>query len=125
VKDPIRFGGGDPNLYVYVAGDPINVRDLFGLSNCDYYREKCKETSLWNPAAGAYYCAAAPLVCEHAGDSNWSNCVRQCLQELDAPRDQLRSDANTPGVGAVIGLCERTPLIVLDHATCFALCAAQ
>jgi len=23
-KDPIRFGGGDTNLYGYVLGDPVN-----------------------------------------------------------------------------------------------------
>jgi len=30
-KDPIRFGGGDTNLYGYVLGDPINLTDLTGL----------------------------------------------------------------------------------------------
>ena len=30
-KDPIRFEGGDANLYGYVANDPVNWVDLFGL----------------------------------------------------------------------------------------------
>ena len=30
-KDPIRFGGGDANLYGYVVGDPVNLRDGSGL----------------------------------------------------------------------------------------------
>lgn len=30
-KDPIGFGGGDPNLYGYVMGDPVNRRDPRGL----------------------------------------------------------------------------------------------
>ena len=30
VKDPILFAGGDPNLYGYVLGDPVNWRDLDG-----------------------------------------------------------------------------------------------
>jgi RHS repeat-associated protein len=30
-KDPLRFGGGDPNLYGYVLGDPINHVDVAGL----------------------------------------------------------------------------------------------
>ena len=30
-KDPIRFGGGDSNLYGYVLGDPINAIDIYGL----------------------------------------------------------------------------------------------
>ena len=31
-KDPIRFGGGDANLYGYVSDDPINWFDSFGLA---------------------------------------------------------------------------------------------
>ena len=31
-KDPIRFAGGDANLYGYVLGDPVNLVDIFGLS---------------------------------------------------------------------------------------------
>ena len=30
-KDPIRFRGGDTNLYAYVLGDPVNWIDPFGL----------------------------------------------------------------------------------------------
>ena len=32
-KDPIRFGGGDSNLFGYVDGDPINFFDPYGLFN--------------------------------------------------------------------------------------------
>jgi RHS repeat-associated protein len=30
-KDPLRFGGGDTNLYLYVGGDPVNWTDPSGL----------------------------------------------------------------------------------------------
>lgn len=30
-KDPIRFSAGDPSLYNYVAGDPVNFKDSSGL----------------------------------------------------------------------------------------------
>lgn len=30
-KDPILFGGGQANLYVYVGNDPVNHRDPLGL----------------------------------------------------------------------------------------------
>jgi hypothetical protein len=29
-KDPIRFDGGQANLYVYVAGEPVNAVDATG-----------------------------------------------------------------------------------------------
>jgi RHS repeat-associated protein len=29
-KDPIRFAGGDPNLYGYVLGDPVSLVDHNG-----------------------------------------------------------------------------------------------
>jgi RHS repeat-associated protein len=31
-KDPIRFAGGDPNLYGYALGDPVNLTDPLGLT---------------------------------------------------------------------------------------------
>ncbi|MES1188969.1 MAG: RHS repeat-associated core domain-containing protein [Myxococcales bacterium] len=33
-KDPIRFDGGQVNLYVYVGNDPVNGWDPAGLSAC-------------------------------------------------------------------------------------------
>jgi RHS repeat-associated protein len=33
-KDPIRFDGGQANLYVYAGNDPINSADATGLSAC-------------------------------------------------------------------------------------------
>ncbi|MGQ0593407.1 MAG: RHS repeat-associated core domain-containing protein, partial [Gammaproteobacteria bacterium] len=34
-KDPIRFAGGDTNLYGYVLNDPVNLRDPLGLMYTD------------------------------------------------------------------------------------------
>lgn len=36
-KDPILFGGGDANLYGYVANDPINGLDPSGLSDINLF----------------------------------------------------------------------------------------
>ncbi|MGE0761849.1 MAG: RHS repeat-associated core domain-containing protein [Bdellovibrionales bacterium] len=35
-KDPILFGGGDTNLFGYVANDPVNWVDPSGLARCTY-----------------------------------------------------------------------------------------
>ena len=35
-KDPIRYDGGDSNLYGYVMGDPVNGVDPWGLVNENY-----------------------------------------------------------------------------------------
>jgi len=34
-KDPVLFQGGDSNLYAYVANDPVNSNDPYGLSETD------------------------------------------------------------------------------------------
>ena len=41
-KDPIRFGGGDTNLYGYVLADPINFADPTG-QFCEWISKKIKE----------------------------------------------------------------------------------
>jgi RHS repeat-associated protein len=33
-KDPIRFAGGDENIYAYVGGDPVNLVDPSGRLSC-------------------------------------------------------------------------------------------
>lgn len=38
-KDPIRFGGGDTNLYGYVFNGPVNFVDPSGLSSENYVSE--------------------------------------------------------------------------------------
>ena len=48
-KDPIRFDGGQANLYVYVGDDPVNKVDIFGRSSLG--------SCLFDQAAAAYECA--------------------------------------------------------------------
>jgi RHS repeat-associated protein len=52
-KDPIRFDGGDNNLFAYVLGDPINSCDASGMSLADCI---CPRPGTW-PGTGA----AGPL----------------------------------------------------------------
>ncbi len=48
-KDPIRFAGGDPNLYGYLLSDPVNLTDVLGLAPGDW----------WDPRTSIYYWAQA------------------------------------------------------------------
>jgi len=49
-KDPIRFMGGDSNLYGYVFGDPINLIDVNGMITV---RDIFPQSSLQATQAGA------------------------------------------------------------------------
>jgi RHS repeat-associated protein len=66
--------------YLYVHNNStiyIDTNGLFGTTDCSYYIERCNETG------NSYYCDIAPFVCDKAGDNPWSNCARQCLQDID------------------------------------------
>jgi len=47
-KDPIRFDGGDANLYGYVVGDPLNLVDSFGQAWYDdwHYRRNKRNVTV-------------------------------------------------------------------------------
>ena len=124
-NDPIGFGGGI-NFYSFVGNNPVIYVDPLGLfRDCTYYQQVCKTTSYWNIAGKGYYCLVAPPICRNFPDVPGldENCTRRCLQALDAPRCELRRDANTPILGTAIGFFEQVPLIVIDHGVCFASCA--
>jgi RHS repeat-associated protein len=42
-KDPALFGGGDTNLYAYVANDPVNRRDERGLEGGEQYERPSQQ----------------------------------------------------------------------------------
>jgi RHS repeat-associated protein len=86
--DPLGLYG-EGNLYLYVAGNPLNAGDLFGLSenkDCSYYQNVCMQ----HPTL--YYCFTVQFVCKNWPDkkmddlldkNGWSGCVRSCLQDFD------------------------------------------
>ncbi|MBI3825727.1 MAG: RHS repeat protein [Candidatus Rokubacteria bacterium] len=66
------------NAFAYVTNSPVNQRDPLGLTpECDYYRQRCKETGSF------YYCTLAPPFCERTPRGPVANCYRQCLQDFD------------------------------------------
>jgi hypothetical protein len=143
--DDETFGPGSDNPCSYVYNNPINMTDPSGLKgqghhpgrpgnpvpkapagpppDCSSYQRSCDCTSYWNPCQKTYYCLAAMVVCENAGNGPWSNCVRTCLQRADENRKQLIEDGNVPIIGVLIGCLEHLPLEGIDHAWCFAACA--
>jgi len=67
--------------FVYVENNPINLTDptgLGGVSECEYYNNRCKETSGCDQyACKAYQC------CKDWSEGTTINCVRGCLINFD------------------------------------------
>ncbi len=115
-KDPIRFEGNDTNLYGYVLNDPINLTDplgLYGTKSCKLYDD------LADRYGGFYFKTLAPAACNTFPEgettdkshlTNWSNCMRQCLQERAVDRQFCTAQENT------------SKAIFDDHISCGAGC---
>ncbi|HYQ03096.1 MAG TPA: RHS repeat-associated core domain-containing protein [Polyangiaceae bacterium] len=81
-KDPIRFDGGQANLYVYVGGDPVNATDASGLYNPNLSCAQCEGAAYaWFIACvGGAACfpppvdGAALLTCL----LGWNNLINSC-----------------------------------------------
>ena len=92
-KDPIRFSGGQQNIYAYVKNDPINMSDESGLGGdeCSYEPPYCQDH-------GPVPCPP-PSPAHNVCDSNCQNTAKiqegYCLQNGDTAsncRDQRAQD---------------------------------
>lgn len=85
-KDPIGFGGGDPNLYGYVGGDPVNAIDPEGTiidsvtSTCSRSPLLCAEAGLVTGLAAQQAQRARPFF------GFLTQAVQACLQRAPALR---------------------------------------
>jgi RHS repeat-associated protein len=96
---------GQPNGYEFVNNDPVIRIDTLGLSPGLGYDVPP------GPACDAYSCGkckskALTSICNHAGSSRWSNCVRGCLL----------ADWNS-------STCSYSSGIASIHLACWELCA--
>jgi len=122
-RDPLGLSAGW-NLYRYANTQPTVLVDPGGKQvDYTYYSKQCICASYWNPCQKIYYCLLADLVCRNAGNSNWANCVRECLKVWDSGRGRLLDDGNTSIIGFLIGCLEHGALQGIDHAICFTKCA--
>ena len=100
-KDPIRFTGGDTNLYAYVANDPINFFDADGLLRdgpSEQTDSVANEASLISFFAGGIATLGAVELGTGAVCSYMGGC------RADHPRRRWRSWIRRWGVRCVSGL---------------------
>jgi hypothetical protein len=99
-KDPILFGGGDPNVYAYVGADPVNWVDLTGLdpSNPDvgdayrdayenWWDQRPPEFRLWGPFSNILHAL---------GDTS----ALLCDDYAEAAAAHINANVDIPGTGA-------------------------
>ena len=80
----------------------IDPWGLYGSTDCSFYKEQCKKVG------GIYYCYLAPAICPNTPDSEWTRCVRKCLQEFDVgycKRDNCGGGADTACIINIHQMC--------------------
>lgn len=106
------YGGGyDPYWgfgLPFLPIPPIFYDPCIGTTDCSYYEERCQDPQVPNKS---YYCHAAPIACQNAGQSRVANCIRLCLQVTDTCWDKQA------GIGF-------TACVEFIHAGCYAKCFA-
>jgi len=99
-EDPIGFARGDGNLYRYVANDPVNLIDPFGLDATDWHNRTGGRSAFDGPtngnwggkcwSGGQYSCSGNPI-----GNAPPTDSGDECYERHDKCWDSC--GANNPG----------------------------
>ena len=142
-RDPLRFGGGLPDLYSYVGGDPVNRRDPSGLGGDDAVRALpilgwiglcvgggCEAAAIGaavvgGAVAGAWVYDHWPAVGDEPFTPGWQPPPAAPTKEevqCEAPPVMDTRKPKNPGgsTGLCVGLCRS--LAGMKHALCLAGC---
>jgi RHS repeat-associated protein len=115
-KDPIRFNGGDTNLYGYVASDPVNWIDPTGLKLwfADKYSEKALKSAIKTIMRSA---AGRRLLKQLQGSSTTYKIEAKCgFDDAEQDGNTVRLDPNFhPDISTNIGTMSASTARVLAH----------
>ena len=110
-------GFGLNQTYAYVESNPLRFIDPLGLNpgmgggttSCAHYDMRCEQSG----GNSTYYCSIAPLACNYTPPSDWTRCVRKCLQDFDK------------ACGRECDGSPNTQCTVNAHAHCWVECVRQ
>jgi len=87
-KDPIRFAGGDANLYGYVANDPVNWTDPLGLNSLAACANPANAAAC--TAAGMGAGSRASGAANTTGITLWCLLTNTCQANEDANQNEKK-----------------------------------
>jgi len=98
-KDPIRFDGGDTNLFNYTANNPVNRKDPSGLSPGIW--QWPINGNLWPGYTDQDGVCSSPV-----GGLNNNSCTKQCCVEHDKCYEKYGCNFSSWFGGGLIGPCQ-------------------
>ncbi len=77
-RDPIRFDGGQGNLYVYVGDDPVNRTDPGGLDYTESDANHCLDNCAWIATNRLDQCESWCQIQNYGTPDQATQCVLKC-----------------------------------------------
>ncbi|WP_375773297.1 hypothetical protein NR798_21260 [Archangium gephyra] len=101
-KDPIRFHGGDSNLYAYVAGDPVNHIDPSGLASPPI----CRGPDCVTPPYDASPNGPTPSPSTSSQPKPGGSSIWDLIFKKKKPLEKLECSATMPTYATCMGCCQ-------------------